>query len=287
MPELSIIIPTHKRPDILERCLQHLAAQTAADQIEVIVIHDGQDDKTDILMAKSPWRLPVYYESIPKSQQGVARNVGVQKAQSSTCLFIGDDIFLKSDACELHIAAHKKARTPSAVLGMTSWDNNMEITPAMRWLDESGWQFGYNQIEKYAGGEIPKNTQHLFTYTSHISVPTEVALRTPFRSDITMYGWEDMEWGMRLRDIGVPLYFEPAAVAHHHHTITMENSLRRMETIGHSAVVMQDLVPGFDRVPCGLKRLAYHVASLLPTMAGKHRAAFLKGIRNAQREIRS
>lgn len=281
MPLLSIIIPTHKRADILERCLQHLAAQTTAGDIEVIVIHDGQDDKTDRLMAKSPWLFPVYYESIPKSQQGVARNIGVQKAQSSTCLFIGDDIFLKSDACALHIEAHKQARTPSAVLGMTSWDNNMEITPAMRWLDTSGWQFGYSQIEQYAGGEIPQNRQHLFTYTSHISVPTEIALRTPFRSDITMYGWEDMEWGMRLRSNGVPLYFEANAIAHHHHIITMEDSLRRMETIGHSAIIMQRLVPGFDRVPHGLKRIAYEVASMLPTISGKHRRAFLKGIRKA------
>ena len=60
-----------------------------------------------------------------------------------------------------------------------------------------------------------------------------------------------------------------------------------METIGHSAIVMKDLVPGFDRVPTGLKLAAYKVLSLLPTMAGKHRKSFLKGMKNAQKEIRS
>ena len=287
MPKLSIIIPTHKRADILERCLQHLAAQTVASDIEVIVIHDGQDDKTDRLMAKSSWQIPVYYESIPKSQQGVARNTGVQKAQSSTCLFIGDDIFLKSDACAHHLNAHGKVSTPSAVLGVTEWDPNIEITKVMEWLDESGWQFGYRQIQQYANSFIPPARQHLFSYPSHISVPTEVARRTPFIENITMYGWEDMEWGMRLRDIGVPLYFAHGALAHHHHTMTMEDSLRRMETIGTSAVLLKRDVPDFDRVPTGLKLAAYEVLSLLPTMAGKHQKSFLKGMKNAQKEIRS
>jgi len=60
-----------------------------------------------------------------------------------------------------------------------------------------------------------------------------------------------------------------------------------METIGTSAVLLKRDVPDFDRVPTGLKLAAYEVLSLLPTMAGKHQKSFLKGMKNAQKEIRS
>ncbi|PIR54504.1 hypothetical protein COU75_00435 [Candidatus Peregrinibacteria bacterium CG10_big_fil_rev_8_21_14_0_10_42_8] len=281
MPKLSIIIPTHKRADILKQCLDHLASQTIADAIEVIVIHDGHDDKTDALMAKHSWQIPIYYESIPKSQQGVARNVGVQKAQSSTCLFIGDDIFLSPQACERHMKAHEKSSTPIAVIGDIDWDPNVGITKAMTWLMDSGWQFGFKKIEQFKNDFIPQSMQHLFSYTSNISVPTEVALRTPFRNDITMYGWEDMEWGMQLRKNGVRLFFEPHAKGLHHHKIDLPASLKRMEVIGTSAIIIGNLIDEFDRVPKGWKRIGYEILSHLPTMAGKHRKAFLKGIRKA------
>jgi hypothetical protein len=124
--------------------------------------------------------------------------------------------------------------------------------------------------------------QHRFTYTSHISLPTEIAKKYPFREDVVLYGWEDIEWGARLRDGGVALIFEPDARALHHHHITMESSLKRMETLGASAVRMESLLVGFDRLPRGWKLLRYKIAAMLPTMAGKHRRAFLSGIQNAK-----
>ncbi len=278
MPSISVIIPTHNRANILEKCLKSLEVQSTAKEIEVIVINDVPNDKEYERLANSSWQIPISFETISPCHQGVARNAGVQKAQSSTCLFIGDDIFLKSDVCAVHQNIHSNHSTPVAVLGEIDWDPNMTITPVMKWLMESGWQFGYPQISEYAHGKIPKNIQHQFTYTSHISVPTDIALRTPFNPDSIMYGWEDIEWGMRLSENGVQVFFEPDAMAHHHHMITMKDSLKRMEVIGESAVIMEQSTPDFDRVPHGVKRIAYTICSKLPTMAGRHRKAFLKGI---------
>ena len=195
-------------------------------------------------------------------------------------LFIGDDIFLDAEACAKHIQAHEHASTPIAVLGFIQWDPKIEITDVMIWLVQSGWQFGYPKIKKYAGGFLPKHSQHLYSYTANISLPTEVAARTPFRKDVRLYGWEDIEWGMRLCKNGVRVYFESKSVGYHHHTITMEDSLKRMNTIGESAVTLAKIVPNFDRLPRGWKKIAYHVFACFPTMAGKHRKAFLRGIKS-------
>ena len=46
-PRLSVVIPTHNRKAILERCLQALAVQTLPPaEFEVIVVDDGSSDGT-------------------------------------------------------------------------------------------------------------------------------------------------------------------------------------------------------------------------------------------------
>lgn len=281
-PKLSVIIPTHNRAETLGECLRCLERQTIADDIEAIVINDIENDKEFERVANSSWQIPIHFETVPPCHQGVARNVGVRKARSSTVLFIGDDIFLKPDVCALHAGIHTNIGTPVAVLGNTMWDPSIEITPVMEWLMESGWQFGYPKIESYAEDFLPKHIQHLYAYTSHISVPQQVAERIPFREDIALYGWEDIEWGIRLRENGVRVYYVPHATALHHHRITLEDSLKRLETVGESAAVLSKKTANFDRLPKGLKRVAYEIAAMLPTMAGKHRAAFLRGVRKGQ-----
>lgn len=286
MPLLSVVIPTHRRAPVLRLCLEHLARQTVADQIEVIVVSDGGDEETKRAGSGQP---AVRFIEIPPCHQGVARNRGVEMASAPHVLFIGDDILLERDACEVHIRACPPLsppggkglgdRGPFAILGHTSWDGAVGITPVMRWLDRTGWQFGYGQLGGYAHRALPQAIQHRFTYTSHISLEADIARRFPFRDDAALYGWEDIEWGMRLRDAGVALIYEPDARALHHHRLTLADSLARMETIGRSAAMMARINLAFDRIPRGWKRLAYHCLSVFPTMRGKHAKAFLRGMR--------
>lgn len=292
MPSLSIIIPTHKRPDILRRCLEHIERQTVVDQIEVIVVSDGLGKETQSVVGAlhaTPFGSRIRYFEIPKSQQGIARNRGTKEAHGRFVLFIGDDIFLASNACERHLAilnsqfhTHRsfgedRSILNFAVLGFTTWDPACGITPVMRWLERSGWQFGYSMIGQCAHMPIPPSIQHKFSYTSHISLPAEIAKNFPFREDITLYGWEDVEWGLRLKNAGIKLFYEPDAKALHHHHMTTEDSLKRMETLGRSARMMERMAPELKLVPKGFKRLKYRLASLSPGMIGKHARAFIRG----------
>lgn len=295
MVHLSVIIPTHRRPHILAQCLRHLEAQTTSHQIEVIIVSDGHDEETKQEVESGKWAVAVRFLEIPKSHQGIARNEGLKHATGDFVLFIGDDIFLEPEACRKHIIAHCPHPRPlprngggeassasgegaKAVLGFTTWDPAVGITPVMEWLERSGWQFGYPHIAKFAHTYIPEALQHRFTYTSNVSLPLSVAKNHLFRTDVHLYGWEDIEWGMRLRKAGVRLCYEPDAQALHHHHITLEESLKRMEILGRSAIEIQKSVPEFDRLPKGWKLWGYRILALFPTMAGKHRRAFVQGI---------
>jgi glycosyltransferase involved in cell wall biosynthesis len=291
--EISIIIPTHNRAQILRQTLDHIEKQTIRDRLEVIVVSDGPDQKTTEMIQHCSWDFPLHYFAIPKSQQGRARNEGVKKAKGEYVLFIGDDIFLKQNACEIHLNAHSGAlqtkdsnlKSYIAVLGHTTWDPAVGITPVMDWLEKTGWQFGYFKIKKYTHGFIPKHIQHRFTYASHVSLPSRIAWKYPFRDDINAYGWEDIEWGLRLQEADIPLYYEPDAKALHHHKIELDQSLKRMHIIGKSIEhVTRASAKMNDRLPRGLKWHAYRAISLLPTMRGRHYRSFLEGMRNMEKK---
>lgn len=273
MPSLSVIIPTRNRADILRRTLACLDAQTVAKELEVIVVHDGEDDADTRAMITSLDRKPTYL-TIPKAQQGVARNRGVDSATSALVLFIGDDMLLEPDACEKHLQMHDD-HGMCAVLGFTTWDPQVGITPVMRWLEKSGWQFGYPSIARYAKKPLSKAIQMNYSYTIHLSLPASIARRIRFREDVSLYGWEDMEWGHRLSEAGLPLYYEPDAKGLHHHRLDMEASLARMREIGKSAAEMERLNPALHLVPRGWKRFAHRVLSWLPTVRGAHERAFM------------
>lgn len=276
-PALSIVIPTHKRPAILSACLEHLERQTVADRVEAIVVSDGHDPATVEAVTKRTWKVPVKFFEIPKSQQGAARNKGVREAAGETVLFVGDDILLAPGACASHLRMHER-REPIAVLGRIDWDPSVGVTPVMRWLENTGWQFDFDALEPYAGQRVPEAVQHRFTYASNLSMPADVARATPFPEGLTEYGWEDVVFGMELKKRNVGLVYEPNARALHRHRIDLEDSLRRMRAIGKTAVIMAKRDPAFDRVPRGWKLSAYRVLSLLPTMRGRHAKALLEGM---------
>ena len=276
-PALSVVIPTHRRPAILSACIEHLERQTAADAIEVIVVSDGHDPATvDAVRARS-WTVPVSFFEIDKSQQGTARNRGVREAKGELVLFLGDDMFLVPGACEAHLAAHA-AHPNAAVLGRIDWDPAVGITPVMRWLDKTGWQFGYRFIEEHADGFVPAEKQHSFTYTGNLSVPADTARATPFLEGLTEYGWEDMVYGMHLRAKGVRLFYAPAAKALHRHRIDLASSLKRMRAIGRAGVEMKKREPAADLLPRGAALWKYRLLALLPTLRGKHAKALLEGM---------
>lgn len=281
---LSIIIATHKRAAILYSCLEHLARQAIAKDLEVIVISDGPDKDTKDVCNKE-WSIHVVYDEVPKSQQGVARNRGIELATKEYCLFINDDIFLLPNACNAHLTALQQLHTtqPTAVLGFTTWDPALQITKTMQFLEQSGWQFGYPKIAQFAQAYIPSAKQPWFTYSSNISLPTAVAKVHCFATDMQGYGWEDIEWGKRLQMSGVKLWYQPEAMGYHHHHLTLEDSLKRQYTIGKALPGIEQTYPYLAKQPSGLKKLASSIQALLPTLAGKHRKAYLQGIADAKR----
>jgi len=91
VPNVSVIIPTHNRPDRLRNALHSVLDQTERD-IEIFVIDDGSADDAaaDVVAACRDAR--VIYIRLPVSLgPAAARNAGIVRATASYIAFLDDD----------------------------------------------------------------------------------------------------------------------------------------------------------------------------------------------------
>ncbi|HEY7568973.1 MAG TPA: glycosyltransferase family 2 protein, partial [Gemmatimonadaceae bacterium] len=118
-PRISVVTPTHNRPQSLLRLLHALRDGTfpAAD-FEAVVVADGCSDDT-VARARAeplPFRLTVL-EQNPGRGAAAARNLGVQHAQGELIVFLDDDIEPSLGLLTEHWREYEKSVLPSVVVG--------------------------------------------------------------------------------------------------------------------------------------------------------------------------
>lgn len=93
--QLSVIVPTYQRPDLLERCLAALQSQTLASELyEIIVCDDGPSDEAKAVVQAAELRGgPVIHYLEVTATQGPAgaRNAGIRHARAPVIAFTDDD----------------------------------------------------------------------------------------------------------------------------------------------------------------------------------------------------
>jgi len=96
--QVSVVVPTYNRPDLLDRCLRALAAQVFdATRYEIIVVDDGPHQATREVAEKWRDKLRItgprilYIPSSGPHGPAAARNRGWESASSAVIAFTDDD----------------------------------------------------------------------------------------------------------------------------------------------------------------------------------------------------
>ncbi len=116
MLEISVIIPTYQRAEVVCRNVLALARQTVdASRFEVIVVSDGSTDRTvEMLGALAvPFRLNVIDQELLGA--AAARNAGAEIASGSLLVFLDDDMDPDPGLLDAHWQ-HQQAQ-PSLLIG--------------------------------------------------------------------------------------------------------------------------------------------------------------------------
>jgi peptidoglycan/xylan/chitin deacetylase (PgdA/CDA1 family)/GT2 family glycosyltransferase len=199
--KLSVVVATHNRRELLRRCLEALATQTAdPGKFEVIVAVDGSSDGTLEMLAGlgTPFALRV----LELRQAGVseARNAGTEAARAPACLFLDDDVIVARDAVAAHIAAHAGGAEIVAIGRITH-----EIPSKRDWYSHmfaTTWNRHYDSLD----GKSPDWTA---CYGGNLSAPRSALIATG--GFATLPTGDDIELGFRLQEHGCRMTYLPNA----------------------------------------------------------------------------
>ncbi|RXK83739.1 glycosyltransferase family 2 protein [Filimonas effusa] len=110
-PEVSVVVATWQRPQLLEKCLQALLRQRlAAGRYQVIIVTDGLDEASCRLVRQYRDRghTQLYCYSLPvKRGPAAARNLGWQMAEAPLVVFTDDDCIPDPGFLGAYINAYK------------------------------------------------------------------------------------------------------------------------------------------------------------------------------------
>ncbi len=205
----SVVIPTYNRKPILEKCLralerQQLANDTVVTGYEIVLVDDGSTDGTLPWLQDKAADFP-HVRSLCQNHQGpaAARNLGVESSVGDTIIFIDSDLVVTPNFLQAH--------AQSLVQGCL--------------LQGSERVFTYGQVINTCNFDNPTSEPYKLTDFSAAYFATgNVAIARHwlekaglFDTRFQLYGWEDLELGVRLKQLGLKLIKCPAAVGYHWH----------------------------------------------------------------------
>ncbi len=206
---ISVVIATKDRAEYLDNALQSFGRQIGAPSFEVIVVDNGSRDATPHVVeharAHQTFEISYLYEERPN--RGAARNRGIAAATGHLVLFCDDDIAAPPGFLAAHDAAHTAANlvVSGPIINVPSYHERPK--PAM------------------------PNYSRAFLCTCNVSIP-KVALEAVGRFDeqFNLYGWEDTELGVRLREHGMRAKFAWDAYIWHikpPQEVTLESEMQK------------------------------------------------------------
>lgn len=205
----SVVIPTYNRKPILEKCLQALERQDYEDVdeiagYEVVVVDDGSTDTTVPWLQANTAQFP-HVTLFEQDHQGpaAARNLGVEKAKGDIIIFIDSDLVVTTVFLKSHAAA--------LVQGMAQLGSDRLFT--------------YGRVINTCNFDAPtsepfKVTDYSAAYfaTGNVAIARHWLIEAGlFDVGFQLYGWEDLELGVRLKNLGLKLIKCPDAAGYHWH----------------------------------------------------------------------
>jgi glycosyltransferase involved in cell wall biosynthesis len=119
-PDVSVIIPTYNRSELLDYSLNSLVLQEPGQtSFEVIVADDGSSDNTKEIVRSYAEKMDVKYvfQEDKGYRPASARNLGISIAQGDICVMIDSGVILDPSCLVEHVNFHRSKGTKVAAIG--------------------------------------------------------------------------------------------------------------------------------------------------------------------------
>lgn len=136
MYDVSIVIPTFRRPHLLEKTVASLMAQNNASKLafEIIIVDNCPEKSAEGLVAGliKSCEVPIQFVSEPRQNIALARNAGIDRSNADFVAMVDDDMEAPPDWLDQHYTTIK-AFDADVVLGPTI--PHFEIDPP-KWIKD-------------------------------------------------------------------------------------------------------------------------------------------------------
>jgi len=221
---ISVIIPTFNRIKALILALNALNLQIKDFKAEVIIINTGnpKNSKRIEKLTDQFKNLKIKLFNLQGSHQGIARNLGIEKASEEILLFIDDDIILENGVLKKHLSVHN-SNTKIALCGITFpyfKKNNLATEAA-----------------ELSHLELLITPSDNTGYSGHLSVKKSEIENIKFSKKFIYYGYEDMDFVNNLANSQIKVEVAPGLIGFHYKKHSIKSFLKRAYFLGRSAYI--------------------------------------------------
>ena len=207
--DISVIIPTFNRKDVLSRCLNHLKLQSfETSRFEVIVAIDGSTDGTKEALQNHefPFRLTVAEQK--NSGPAAARNLGAGRAAGKYLLFLDDDILAVPELLQEHFSTQNQ-HPGGVVVGPTPTTSEKGISALSDWQRDS-YQNDIDRLNQWGFDAI----DHYYCLGANGSLSKELFQRSGGFDESLHSEGDETELGLRMLDLGAKFKWNPRAIGY-------------------------------------------------------------------------
>lgn len=214
--EISVIIPTYRRGDVIGDCLDALDRQSLPP-LEVIIVDQSPDARTrEVVEGRPAGRAPVRYLRSEQPGVSLARNIGIRASHGTILAFTDDDALPEPGWLAGLKAAFTRTEPRAGLVGgriLPLWDK-----PRPRWFPASH-EFLLPVFDP--GGDLAPFPQPSLPMTVNLAVDRNVIVRIGgFHEEVgPRTGWrvsgEDSHFAWKAIEAGIPIYYQPEAVVRH------------------------------------------------------------------------
>lgn len=242
--ELTVHIPTFRRPSAIDQCLAHLATQVCASAFEVIVGLDGPADATPEPVVPPSIKSRTRVTRLPRvGLIGVRRRL-LELARGEIVLWLNDDVYAEQGLFDAHLAMHNGG-APRVVAGASQWMPIERLDLFDVLVQQTDLLFFRQPLPEHAE---PFRTDYRNCYGLNMSFPRELAERAGGVPEMPeSYGYDDLELVYRLARAGAEIWHTPHAVVTHDHRYRPKDVHRREYLLGRAAWHYAGFNPDFAR----------------------------------------